>query len=132
MIGETLKGDGSSKATDVRRQHVTLKKDALANLKDASGMQEWKDGKNIAGDRCASWLDGRFLQSAFTGTRLPNAAEPDVNCEGFGGLSALRSTDGKTNLLYADGHVSTVSKKIDMKVWKAVTARDNKEAVAAP
>src|SRR5205807_2408983 len=62
MIGESLKGDGGTKATDVKRQYVKLKADALKDLKDDAGEQDFKDDKNIAGDRCASWMDGRFLQ----------------------------------------------------------------------
>ena len=54
---------------DVRRQYVLLKKDALKGIKDDAGVQDFKDDKNIAGDRCASWMDGRFLQGTFNGTR---------------------------------------------------------------
>jgi prepilin-type processing-associated H-X9-DG protein len=132
MLGETLKGDGGKKAVDVKRQHVALKKDALKSLKEDSGVQDWKDGKNIAGDRGASWMDGRFLQATFTATRLPNAAEPDVDCEGLGGMSALRSPGDRTNVLYCDGHVSSFDKKIDLKIWKAICNYNNAQAVTAP
>jgi prepilin-type processing-associated H-X9-DG protein len=132
MAGETLKGNGGKKATEVRRQHVALKKDALRNLKEDSGVQDWKDDKNIAGDRGASWMDGRFLQATFTGTRLHNAPEPDVDCEGLGGLSALRSLDDRMNILYCDGHVSSVNKKIDIKVWKAICNWKNQTPVVVP
>jgi type II secretory pathway pseudopilin PulG len=57
MIGETLKGDSGTKATDVQRQHILLKKEDLKELTDDSGAKEWKDGKNIAGDRCKNWMD---------------------------------------------------------------------------
>jgi prepilin-type processing-associated H-X9-DG protein len=132
MVGETLKGDGGKKAVDVKRQYVALKKDALKNLKEDGGVQDWKDGKNIAGDRCASWMDGRFLQATFTATRLPNAPEPDVDCEGLGGMSALRSGGDRTNVLYCDGHVSSFDKKIDLKVWKAICNYKNVQPVTAP
>src|SRR5262249_21571689 len=72
QTGETLKGDGVMKSLDVKRQHVLLKKEDLKGIKGEAGVQEWKDGKNIAGDRCASWMDGRFLQGTFTGTRALN------------------------------------------------------------
>src|SRR5207302_7390609 len=72
MIGETLKGDGGTKATDVHRQYVALNKEDLKNLAEESGAKEWKDGKNIAGDRGKSWMDGRFLQGTFTATRTLN------------------------------------------------------------
>jgi prepilin-type processing-associated H-X9-DG protein len=132
MLGETLKGDGGKKAVDLKRQHVALKKDALKDVKEDSGVQDWKDSKNIAGDRGASWMDGRFLQATFTATRLPNAPEPDVDCEGLGGMCSLRSLDGRMNILYFDGHVSSVDKKIDIKVWKAVCNWKNNQPVTAP
>src|SRR5260370_33913699 len=98
MIVEALKGDGNVKAMDVKRQHIALKKDALKDLDDDSGVKDFKDGKNIAADRGASWMDGRFLQSTFTGTRPYNDDKPDVNCGGFGGPAALRG-DGETALI---------------------------------
>src|SRR5262249_46948719 len=90
---ETLKGDGGVKAVDVKRQHVVLAKEALKKgLPEDAGVQEFKDNKAIAGDRCASWMDGRFLQGTFNGLgRKPNDERPDVSCEGLGGLSAARS-----------------------------------------
>ncbi len=119
MTGETLRGDGRTKAVTVQRQHVFLKdKDALKNLTDETGVKDFADNKNIAGDRCASWMDGRFLQGTFTGTRVPNDERPDVSCEGMGGLSALRSLDGTTLFGFCDGSVRTIRKKIDLEVWK--------------
>src|SRR4029077_1560939 len=94
MSGDTLRGDGGKQAVDVRRQYVLLGKDALAGLMDDSGVDDFKNNKNIAGNRCASWMDGRFLQGTFTGTRLVNDDKPDVDCGGMGGLSALRSMPG--------------------------------------
>jgi type II secretory pathway pseudopilin PulG len=126
MAGETLKGDGGAKAVDVRRQYVLLDKDALKDLKDEAGVAEWKDGKNIAGDRGASWMDGRFLQGTFTGTRAPNDERPDVNCAGLGGLSALRSLDDLVSTVFCDGSARTINaKKIKHDVWKLLTSRDD-------
>jgi len=196
MAVETLRGDGGTKAVDVRRQHVALKLDSLTpppapkadaklvakliaeldseqfqvrdkateelkklgrgaepalrevlkgkpsvevkqriddllsrlapdgainNLKEDAGVQEWKDGKNINGDRGASWLDGRFLQTTFTGTRSPNDARPDVNCEGLGGLSSPRSLDGRLIVvLFCDGHVQSIPTTVAPKMWQAM------------
>jgi type II secretory pathway pseudopilin PulG len=120
LIGETLKGDGGAKAADVKRQHIGLKKDALNKLNDESGVQDWKDNKNIVGDRCSSWMDGRFLQGTFNGLRRPNDERPDVSCEGLGGASALRSLDDAILVALADGSVRAVSaKKISHVTWKA-------------
>lgn len=130
MAAETLKGDGSDKAVDVRRQHVALKADALKNLKDDAGAVEWKDGKNIAGDRGASWIDGRFLQGTFTATRLPNDARPDVNCEGQGGLSGLRSLNDRVGVVFCDGFARMYNaNQVKIDVWRALATRSGGEVV---
>src|SRR5262249_9478786 len=122
-------GDGGTKAVTVKRQHVLLDKDALPNLKDTSGVQEFKDGKDIAGDRCASWLDGRFLQGTYTATRQPNDARPDVSCAGLGGLSALRSLSEPSLVSMCDGSVRTVSSRISEATWKALATRAGGEVL---
>lgn len=123
MAGETLKGDGAAKATDVRRQHVVLKKDDLKDLNDDSGVKDFADNKHIAGNRCESWLDGRFLQGTFTGTRVFNDQRPDVSCEGAGGLSALRSLAPYVTFAMCDGSVRSVNKAITLDVIKALADR---------
>jgi hypothetical protein len=130
MIGETLKGDGGTKAVDVRRQHVKLDEKALKDLKDDSGVQDWKDNKNIAGNRCASWMDGRFLQGTFTATRMPNDVKPDVDCGGAGGLSGLRSMQEHINTAFCDGSVRSMQiNKIKMDTWKALVTRNGGEVI---
>src|SRR5262249_575855 len=130
MIGETLKGDGATKATDVKRQHVRYKADALKDLKDDAGVQDFKDDKNVAGDRCASWMDGRFLQGTFTGTRLPNDMRPDVDCGGTGGLSALRSLDDLIGIAMCDGSTRVIkASKISKETWKAAITRNGGEVL---
>jgi prepilin-type N-terminal cleavage/methylation domain-containing protein/prepilin-type processing-associated H-X9-DG protein len=130
MIGETLKGDGGDKAVDVKRQYVLLKdKDALKNLKDESGVQDWKDGKNISGDRCASWMDGRFLQGTFTGTRGINDERPDVSCDYAGGLSGLRTLTDGVNVAFCDGSVHYVKKGIKFDVLKLLISRDDGQVI---
>ncbi len=129
LTGETLKGDSSVRATDVKRQHVAFKKEALKDLKDDSGVKEFKDDKMIAADRCASWMDGRFLQGTFTGTRVHNDEKPDVNCEGAGGLSALRSLTDAVSVGMADGSVRTISKPLKLEIWKALVTRNGGEVL---
>jgi type II secretory pathway pseudopilin PulG len=129
MAGETLRGDGAAKATTVKRQHVLLTKDDLKDIKDEAGVKDWKDNKNIAGDRGASWMDGRFLQSTFTGTRVFNDEKPDVNCAGLGGLSALRSDEESALVLIADGSVRTVKATTKLDVWKALAGRNDGTAL---
>ncbi len=131
MIGETLKGDNTTKAVDVHRQHVALKKDALKELKEESGVKDWKDDKNIAGDRCKSWMDGRFLQGTFTATRSINDEKPDVDCGGVGGLSALRGLQQGSNVALCDGSVRFVTDKISLTTWKAAATRASGDVLGA-
>jgi prepilin-type processing-associated H-X9-DG protein len=129
MAGETLKGDGGVKAMTVKRQHVLLKKEDLKDLKDEAGVKEWEKDKNVAADRGASWMDGRFLQGTFTGTRSLNDDKPDVNCGGAGGLSGLRSEDDSVNVLFGDGSVRAVGMKVKLEVWKALASRNGGEEI---
>jgi Tfp pilus assembly protein PilE len=119
-LGETLKGDGQTKATDVKRQYVLLKKDALKGIKPDAGVQDFKDGKNIVGDRCASWMDGRFLQGTFNSMLQPNDKRPDVSCAGLGGASALRSFDEFVFVGMCDGSAHVVKNKISRETWQQV------------
>ncbi len=125
FTGETLKGDGGTKADDVRRQYVLLRKDDLKGLKDDAGTAQWKEDANIVGDRCASWMDGRFLQGTFTGTRGVNDAKPDVSCGGAGGLSGLRGFGDGVSVGFADGSVRFVSQSVKPAVWKLLTGRND-------
>jgi prepilin-type processing-associated H-X9-DG protein len=123
MIGETLIGDGSKQAKDVKRQHVELGPAALKTVNDKSGVQEFANDKKIAGDRCHSWLEGKFLQGTFTGTRTVNDTKPDVDCGGLGGLSGLRTLERTVNVAFADGHVRAVSVSVSLASWQAACTR---------
>jgi type II secretory pathway pseudopilin PulG len=118
-IGETLKGDGKKQAVDVHRQYVLLKKEDLKSTGPDTGVKYFKDNKDIAGDRCASWMDGRFLQGVFNGKLRPNDERPDVSCGGVSGVSALRSFSGIVQVGMFDGSVRAVTTKISHKTWKA-------------
>jgi prepilin-type processing-associated H-X9-DG protein len=119
MTGETLKGDGGTKAVTVERQHVLLDEKALKGIKPEAGVDDWKDNKHIVGDRCASWMDGRFLMGTFNGQLQPNDEKPDVSCAGAGGVSALRSLGKFVNVGMADGSVRSVSVAISTTTWQA-------------
>jgi type II secretory pathway pseudopilin PulG len=120
VTGETLKGDGKTNAVDVRRQHVLLKKEDLKNVGADSGVNYFKDNQNIAGDRCASWMDGRFLQGTFNSRLRPNDERPDVSCGGVSGVSALRTFETSVLVGLCDGSVRGVNAKaISHKTWKA-------------
>ena len=112
---------GKEKAEDVKRQYVLLGSGALKGVKPDSGTSYWKEGvKNIAGDRCASWMDGRFLQGTFNGRLLPNDKRPDVSCAGAGGASALRTLADSTPVLVGmgDGSAHVINPKISETTWK--------------
>jgi hypothetical protein len=105
---------------DVKRQYVLLKKEDLKGVGPDSGAKYFQDNKNIAGDRCASWMDGRFLQGAFNGRLRPNDERPDVSAGGVSGVSALRSLNDGVLIGVMDGSVRTINAKaISHKTWKA-------------
>jgi type II secretory pathway pseudopilin PulG len=132
MTAETLKGDGKDRAQDVHRQLVRLKPAALKGLNEDAGMEEWKDGKDIAGDRGASWMDGRFLQGTFTGTRMYNDDRPDVDCAGTGGLSGPRGLGPKALIGLCDGSVREASGQLKLQTWKALASRNGGEQITDP
>lgn len=128
-IGATLKGDGKTKAENVRRQYVLLRKEDLKNTGANTGVKYFKDNKNIAGDRCASWMDGRFLQGTFNGRLRINDERPDVSCGGVSGVSALRSFDKYVNVAICDGSVRIVNNSISHKTWKAALTPNGAEVL---
>jgi hypothetical protein len=129
MIGETLRGDGGKKAVDVHRQYVLLGKEALGRLKPESGVQEFKDSKHITGDRGFRWIDGRFLEGTFTGTRAPGDMRPDVSAAGMGGLSALRTLEPVVLVAMCDGSTRMVSPTISAEVWKNLCAWNDGQVI---
>src|SRR5262249_47172199 len=126
---EDLKGDGGKKAVSVQRQHVRLKKEDLKGLKEAAGVQDFKDNKNIAGDRGLSWLDGRFLCSTMSVNRKFDDDRPDVDCGGDGGLSGPRSLQQFTNAGFGDGGVRVISAAIKFETLQALATRAGNEVV---
>jgi prepilin-type processing-associated H-X9-DG protein len=124
LTGETLKGTAGGRRT-VQRQHVLLGAAALAGLTEESGVKDFADGKNVRADRCAAWIDGRFLQGTFTGTRVLNDPRPDVSCAGAGGLSGLRSLRDYANIGMADGSVRVIHKEVKLEVWKNLASRND-------
>jgi type II secretory pathway pseudopilin PulG len=131
LFAETLKGDGGTKAVTVKRQYVLLDKDALKDVKEDTGVKYFRDGKNISGDRCASWMDGHFLQTTFNGRLRPNDERPDVSCGGEGGVSAVRMPGAAVLVGMADGSVRSVSPKISHETWKAAITPAGGEVLGA-
>jgi type II secretory pathway pseudopilin PulG len=131
VIGETLRGDGNTKAVDVHRQYVLLPKEDLKKVGPDSGVKYFKDDKNISGDRCASWMDGRFLQGTFNAKLKINDERPDVSCAGVGGVSALRGTESFAMVGLCDGSVRIVNQSISHKTWKAAITPNGGEVLGA-
>jgi type II secretory pathway pseudopilin PulG len=133
LMGETLRGDGNARAVDVQRQHVRLKEAALKGLADESGVKDFADNKNVAANRCASWMDGRFLQGTFTATRKLNDARPDVDCGGAGGLSGLRSVGlHAVHIGMCDGSVNLLNENMAPELLKALATRAGGENFELP
>jgi hypothetical protein len=128
MTGETLKGDGKA-GGDVRRHHVQLKSAALAQADEETGVNDFKSGKNVVGTRGRSWMDGRFLQGTFTGTRSANDDKPDVDCGGDGGLSGLRSLGNVVQVGFGDGSVRAISLGLKLDTWKLLTDRGDGQVI---
>jgi type II secretory pathway pseudopilin PulG len=131
MDGETLKGDGQTKAVDVKRQYVLLKKEDLKGTGPNTGVKYFKDDKNIAGDRCASWMDGRFLQGTFNSRLRLNDERPDVSCGGVSGVSGLRSFLTIVQVGMYDGSVRAVSTQLSHDTWKAAMTPSNGDILGA-
>jgi type II secretory pathway pseudopilin PulG len=119
LFAETLKGDGGTRTVTVQRQLVLLDRDALKDLKDDAGVKYFKANKHVSGDRCASWMDGLFLQTRFNGRLRPNDQRPDVSCAGEGGVSAVRSRLTVVLVGLADSSVRGVSAKVSEATWRA-------------
>jgi hypothetical protein len=126
MTGETLRGDGGTKPVTVQRQHVLLKAGDLQQVGPDTGTKEWKAGKNVVGTRGSSWIEGRFLQTMFTGTLKLNDPRPDVDCGGAGGESSLRSLDDSVLVGMCDGSIRALSaKRLTLATWQnAVNTSD--------
>jgi len=129
MIGETLIGGADGKVKSVQRQHVELDAMNLDKLNDNSGVQEFAAGQNVVGTRCHTWIEGKFLQGTFTGTRKVNDTRPDVDCGGGGGLSALRGLEKGINIAMCDGSVRFVSQAISFQSWQALCTRNGGEVI---
>jgi hypothetical protein len=131
LSGETLKGDGGIKAVDVKRQYVLLKKEDLKATGPNTGVKYFQDDKNIAGDRCASWMDGRFLKGTFNGRLRLNDERPDVSCGGVSGVSALRFLSEGASVGMLDGSVRLVSPGVSQMTWKAALTPSGGEVLGA-
>ena len=126
---ESMDGDGNTKATTVARQHVRLKAADLKNIQDATGVKDFANGKNIAGNRGGAWIDGRYLQATMSITREFNDKKPDVDCGGAGGHAGVRSVTRGASVGMVDGSVRFVSGTADLTVWKAIATHAGGEVV---
>jgi type II secretory pathway pseudopilin PulG len=130
-LGETLRGDGGTKPVTVQRQHVRLKNGEEGGENEV-GVKDFADGKHVVGTRGSAWIEGRFLQSMFTGTLKFNSDKPDVEFGDDGGLSALRSLDDAILVGMCDGSVRGVSaKKVSFMTWQCVVTRAGGEVTPA-
>ena len=129
MAVETLRGDGQKMATSPARQHVLLKKEDLKELKESGGVEDFRANKNIASNRGASWMDGRFLQATCSLNRMVNDEKPDVDCGGAGGYSGPRTLTNGVSTLIGDGSVRFLANKVSLDVWKKLATRNGGEVI---
>src|SRR5262249_17040510 len=140
FLAETLKGDGNTRAVDVHRQHVVLpakegamfKGDKLGDM----GVQDFKEGKHIAGDHYASWMDGRAMESTVVAGRGINDERPDAFYEdkekGRIGVMGPRSLDMFGYVGLGDGSVRSLSQKVSYETWHNALTPDADDLVPAP
>ena len=143
FVVETLRGDGSARAVDVRRQHIVLsQKDAdryRKELRVQIGLAEFDANLNVAADRCSSWMDGRMLQGTFLpglrpgerkervddwawgAARVLNDPRPDVvilTPYSLDGFAAPRSLTSTINVGMGDGTVRHLdANRISPGIW---------------
>ena len=101
---------------------MLLKKDDLKDLKDDAGVKDWEKDTNIAADRGASWMDGRFLQGTFTATQHPQRRTNPMSTASWlrRSVRLAAATTISTLILMADGHVGTITANAKLVVWKRV------------
>jgi type II secretory pathway pseudopilin PulG len=115
FITETLRGDGNAQAVDVNRQHIVLSERQARRysreFRHEMGVAEFRDNRDVAADRCSSWMDGRMLQGTFisgahsrskwlhAGQRCPNEPRPDVVVEIPGELDGLAAPRSLTDIV---------------------------------
>ena len=128
---ELLRGDNGKKAESVQRQHIRIKAADLATLKEGAGVKDFANGKNIAANRGAAWIDGRFLQATTNTTMRMLDKRPDVDCGGEGGLAGVRTVADGTNVALGDGSVRFVSSHISLVTWKAASTTNGGEVLGA-
>ncbi len=127
FVVETLRGNGNTTVSDVRRQHVALAHAERGRLgtpydfpKDL-GVWEFKRNRNVAADRGTSWMDGGHLQGTFLPGRMPNDERPDVAVgppRKVEGLSGPRSLDDVLNVGMGDGRVVHINPRtMTYDVW---------------
>src|SRR5206468_431744 len=125
------KGDNNPHATDVRRQHVLLKKEDLKRVGPDTGVKYFKADRSIASDRCASWMDGHFLMGTANARLRPNDRRPDVSCGGVSGVSSLRSYQSVVLVALGDGSVRAVNDTISETTWEAAFTPAGGEVLGA-
>jgi prepilin-type N-terminal cleavage/methylation domain-containing protein/prepilin-type processing-associated H-X9-DG protein len=89
-------------------------------------------GASASAFRCARWVDGFVLYSAYYHWQPPNSAVPDC-----GVTSPIRALwiaarshhPGGVNVAFVDGSVRFVSETLDVEIWRALGSRNGREVV---
>lgn len=90
------------------------------------------DTADFTMDRGFPWLGVKYGSSAYNHALEPNAK----SCTNAGSIEQGAWTAGSfhpggVNVIFADGHVSTIG-KINISVWRALASRDGEEVVSSP
>ena len=60
-----------------------------------------------------------------------NNKDPDVDCGGAGGISALRGLSDGSNIALCDGSVRFVKDTVGLQTWWALGTRNGNETISA-
>ena len=86
-------------------------------------------GMTWRGDRAASWLGGPGQRSTFNTTLMPNDPMPDCGTFGLGRFKAASGHPMGVNMILGDGSVHFIKSHVELATWRALSTRNDGEAL---
>lgn len=100
-------------------------------LDDCHVYEEFGDGSGVAPlkfSRCVVWWNCSAFYSSYNHLMLPNTTSgAPGGAVGSGAYCAASQHPGIVNVVFADGHLSTIADQIDKTVWRALGSRNGGE-----
>ena len=136
MVSEGLVGDLSD---DCRRlvfnstRKPTMDEFEQVVLSDCQVYEEFGPNGGVAAlkfSRCDVWWNASAFYSSYNHLMLPNSTNSTYGSAVAGGAYCAASQHpGIVNVVFADGHLSTIDDQIDKTVWRALGSRGGGEPV---